>query len=197
MQQRSEETRTRILTAAESLFALNGYDATGVADICSEANVSKGAFYHHFPSKQAIFQALLEQWLSQLDTQLIANLNEASDVPEGLVAMASQTDVIFEGARTRASIFLEFWMQAMRHPDVWKSVVSPYHRYLDQFADILKKGIAEGSLDENQDPHHSARMLIALALGMLLQAFFDPDTVKWDQVTQSGIQCLVEGLRKK
>ena len=67
MQQRSMETRKRILDAAQSLFSQSGYDATGVAEICRAAGVSKGAFYHHFPSKQAIFLELLDGWLSRLD----------------------------------------------------------------------------------------------------------------------------------
>jgi len=51
MQQRSEETRARILDAAIRRFAIAGYDAASVEDICTEAGVSKGAFYHHFPTK--------------------------------------------------------------------------------------------------------------------------------------------------
>lgn len=45
------ETRDRILTAARRLFHVNGYTAVGVADICREASVVKGSFYHFFPSK--------------------------------------------------------------------------------------------------------------------------------------------------
>ena len=60
-QQRSEETRARILAAALDRFARYGYDATGVAEICRAAGVSKGAFYHHFPSKQAAFLESVEK----------------------------------------------------------------------------------------------------------------------------------------
>ena len=49
-----------------------GYDGTGVAMICERAQVSKGAFYHHFDTKQAIFLALMQQWLEGLDHQLDA-----------------------------------------------------------------------------------------------------------------------------
>ncbi|MBE3119463.1 MAG: helix-turn-helix transcriptional regulator, partial [Candidatus Atribacteria bacterium] len=66
-QQRSEETRARILDAAVRRFAVAGYDAASVDDICAEAGVSKGAFYHHYPSKQAIFLALMQGWLTMID----------------------------------------------------------------------------------------------------------------------------------
>ena len=43
MQQRSQATRAGILAAARKLFSQHGYDATGVAELCAEAGVSKGA----------------------------------------------------------------------------------------------------------------------------------------------------------
>jgi len=63
-QQRSEETYSRILDAAAASFARNGYERTGVAEICHAAGISKGAFYYHFSSKQALFLALLQRWLT-------------------------------------------------------------------------------------------------------------------------------------
>ncbi len=66
MQARSEETRTHILEAALRRFANHGYSAASVDEICAEAGVSKGAFYHHFPSKQALFLELLNEWLDKI-----------------------------------------------------------------------------------------------------------------------------------
>ncbi|MEJ5199739.1 MAG: helix-turn-helix domain-containing protein, partial [Anaerolineae bacterium] len=71
-QHRGDETRDRILAAAAECFMRAGYDATGVAEICARAEVSKGAFYHHFPGKQAVFLALVEQWLQGVDAPLRA-----------------------------------------------------------------------------------------------------------------------------
>ena len=59
MQNRSQQTRLRILNAALVIFARDGYDASSVNEICVEAGVSKGAFFHHFPSKEAIFDVLI------------------------------------------------------------------------------------------------------------------------------------------
>jgi len=74
------DTRTNILTAALDLFAKSGYDATSVTDICKAAEISKGAFYHHFPSKQSLFMALLQDWLDMLDV----GFNMAKDDWPGL-----------------------------------------------------------------------------------------------------------------
>ena len=64
MQKRAQLTRARILDVSTRLFSQNGYDATGVAEICAAASVSKGAFYHHFESKHSVFLAILDEWLA-------------------------------------------------------------------------------------------------------------------------------------
>ena len=69
-QQRSLDTREQIMTAAAELFCRTGYDATGVAEICSQAGVSKGAFYHHFPSKKDLFLAIVDKWLQGVNNLL-------------------------------------------------------------------------------------------------------------------------------
>lgn len=60
--ERSERSRTAILDAALELFSHRGYGATSMRDIASRAGVSTGSVYHHFADKEAIFQALLEQF---------------------------------------------------------------------------------------------------------------------------------------
>ena len=97
-QQRSEETRGRILDASVRKFAIAGYDAASVDDICSEAGVSKGAFYHHFPSKQSVFLALMNGWLSMIDLGLAAVHKET--VPETFIEMTNLLPGVFAANRT-------------------------------------------------------------------------------------------------
>ena len=47
-------TRERIIRTATTLFAANGYDATGIAELIAAAGVSRGAFYYHIDSKQTL-----------------------------------------------------------------------------------------------------------------------------------------------
>ncbi len=50
----AESTRDRIVRTAAELFAVNGYDATGIAEIQAKAEISRGAFYYHIDSKQTL-----------------------------------------------------------------------------------------------------------------------------------------------
>ena len=65
-EERSERSRELILSAALKLFSHRGYGATSVRDIAEEAELSKGNVYHHFPDKETIFRALLDQYFQAM-----------------------------------------------------------------------------------------------------------------------------------
>ena len=196
MQKRSQETRHRIMMAAISEFAQHGYDATSVAQICQAAGVSKGAFYHHFPSKQALFLALLGSWLDLLDAQFLVARTEAGTVPESFDRMTGLMEDIYESAGGSLPMFLEFWTQASHDPAVWETVIAPYRRYQEYFATMIQEGIDEGSLKPT-DPQVTARVMVALAVGLLLQGLLDPQGTDWGQVTQHGFQLLIDSMRQE
>jgi AcrR family transcriptional regulator len=59
--ERSEATRTKLVAVARDLFGTKGYAATAIDDVTRAAGLTKGAFYHHFADKQAIFRAVFEE----------------------------------------------------------------------------------------------------------------------------------------
>ena len=69
--ERTEATRGRLIATARRLFAAKGFAATSTEEILGEANVSRGALYHHFPSKTDLFQATFEQVEDELTAQVL------------------------------------------------------------------------------------------------------------------------------
>lgn len=195
-QHRSEETRGRILQAATECFSRSGYDATGVAEICAAAGVSKGAFYHHFPTKQAVFIELLNFWLAGLDARFDAIRADAASVPEALRSMVRIARPFFVDARGQMPIFLEFWTQAMRDPLLWEKTVEPYRRYEDYFSGLVRAGIAEGSL-RPVNPETASRAIISLAIGLLVQGFGIEGGADWADTGEDAIEMLLEGMVKR
>ena len=194
MQERSQETRSRILQSAVKLFAEKGYEASGVAEICARSTVSKGSFYHHFHSKQSLFIELLKDWLQGLDVELARALRSATSVPEGLLAMAGQMKGVFSAADGSIQLFLEFWQQARREPRVWKEFISPYRRYQQYFGKVIARGIEEGSI-RPLDAKVAGQALVALAVGILVQGVLDPKGGQWDKVARNAVEMLVSGMR--
>lgn len=196
LQQRGEETRARILSAAEECFAQHGYEAAGVAEICERAGVSKGAFYHHFASKQDLFMALLGNWLDGLDAGLRAVRSQTATVPDALRDMAGMVGFVLSSAGERLPMFLEFWTQAARDPEVWAATIAPYRRYRAFFAELVQAGVAEGSL-RPVDAEVVAQVIVSLAVGTILQGLLDPDGTDWNRSLRQGIEIILDSVKAR
>lgn len=194
-EERSQETRSHILAAAEQSFAERGYDITSVDSICLTAGVSKGAFYHHFPSKGAVFAALLDEWLHNLDRQLAAARQENVSVPEQVTAMASGVSGIYQLAGTRWNILLEFWAKARVDPAVAGSTVTMLRRYQGFFRELLERGKREGSL-QVADSENGALLLMSAVLGLLLQGILDPGGQDWSACMQQSLGLLMTMMER-
>jgi AcrR family transcriptional regulator len=70
--ERTEATRGRLIATARRLFAERGFTATSTEEILGEAGVSRGALYHHFPSKTDLFRATFEAVEDDLTAQVLA-----------------------------------------------------------------------------------------------------------------------------
>ena len=78
--ERSETTINELLAAAERRFAVAGYAGTSIEDIVRAAGVTRGALYHHFPSKAAVFEAVFEQQQRRLVASQVEQLLDEPDV---------------------------------------------------------------------------------------------------------------------
>jgi AcrR family transcriptional regulator len=77
--ERTEATRARLIATARRLFAEKGFAGTSTEEILSEASVSRGALYHHFPSKTDLFQATFEAVEDDLTAQVMTAAATTSD----------------------------------------------------------------------------------------------------------------------
>lgn len=195
-QSRSDETRARILAAAVECFTRNGYDATSVAEICEHAGVSKGAFYHHFPSKQAAFLALMEQWLQGVDAPLRATRAFGEPIPQQLLGLAQIVGPVFAVTQGQIPMFLEFWRQAAKDPEVWQATIEPYRRFRRTFAALIEEGVADGSL-RAIDADLAALAIVSLGVGLVVQGALDPAGEDWGQAAEQSLRLLLEGLANR
>jgi TetR/AcrR family transcriptional regulator, transcriptional repressor for nem operon len=75
------EARARLIEAARSLVRHKGFAATSVDELCAAAGVTKGAFFHHFPSKEALGVALVDDWTQMTGAMFASHPYNFKDDP--------------------------------------------------------------------------------------------------------------------
>lgn len=82
--ERAASTRAKIVTTARRLFAAHGYEGTSTEAVLAESQVSRGALYHHFANKEALFAAVLEAVEEDITTETAPAPGSTSDPVEAL-----------------------------------------------------------------------------------------------------------------
>ena len=88
----SEATRAALLDEATRLFAARGYAGTSLEDVASASQVTRGAVYHHFDGKQALFEAVLDAQ----EARAIAEITAAAIAADPLEAALQALDAFLD-----------------------------------------------------------------------------------------------------
>jgi AcrR family transcriptional regulator len=81
---RGEATRAQLIAIAMRMFAERGYEDTSIEAVLREAGVSRGSLYHHFPSKEALFEAVAEEVETNIGAQTDSAASGFTDPVEAL-----------------------------------------------------------------------------------------------------------------
>jgi len=142
-QAEAEQTRERLLDAAEQLFARRGYQGTSLREVAARVGVRPFTVQHHFGSKRGLYEAVVCRW----DQELMACVTRMGGDRDPLAALNGVLDILFD-------FFLA-------HRD-WVSVTSwaalgdgpPEGAQLQDHAwvEFMKKALGEGALAPGLDP---------------------------------------------
>jgi AcrR family transcriptional regulator len=108
-------TRDRILDAARSLFASEGFHAASMNDVAKACELTKASLYHYFESKQAILEGLHEQLVREAEAH-IQRFPRFNSLPEALLAAGRQYLEHFKDPRHRQMMQLTFKL-GLHDPD--------------------------------------------------------------------------------
>jgi AcrR family transcriptional regulator len=177
-----EARRQQILDAATECFARKGFHRSTMHDICQMAELSPGAVYRYFQSKDEIIEAMEEQGRQHSAAVIDAVTSERTetlDVLEGLV------DVFFsklEDVRDCA-VHIELWAEALSNPKIKQTVVRIDESIRNAFIQrIVSAAQHRGEINAALDPDAVARVMMAFWDGLVLQKTLDPEVDIWKYV---------------
>lgn len=179
-EQRRDQTRRELLSAAEDVFAKHGFHGASVDEVAEAAGYTKGAVYSNFDSKEGLFLAVLEARMqSNIDTatQLTEHAEHAGSMPSADVA--AQLLTLDRVDEKWCLLVFEFWMHALRSPAVRDRLATLYRQYRAKLAVLLAP-----YADSDVQPEELASALLALYQSLALQRHCDPEAVPADLVTR-------------
>jgi AcrR family transcriptional regulator len=160
-QARSEATRRKIITSAVELFNEIGYPATGLGDIIDRAEMTKGALYYHFDSKESLATAIIEEGSANLIRAFRSVTESSAPTLESMihgvfvVADLLSSDKVARSGTQLLRAFGEFNDAAAR----------TYEGWLAEMTARASQAVDEGDLRADVDPRAVGETIVATMLG--------------------------------
>ncbi|MCV7286623.1 TetR/AcrR family transcriptional regulator [Mycolicibacterium wolinskyi] len=160
-QARSGITRRKIITAAVDVFSEMGYPATGLGEIIERAEMTKGALYYHFDSKESLAEAIIDESGATMLAALRSITESASPALENII---HGMFVVCDFSRTDkvAEIGIQLLRTFTGINEVAKRI---YTSWLDELTEQMGKAAAEGDLRTDLDVQAVADVILGSVLG--------------------------------
>ncbi len=187
----SEGARDAVLAAARRLFIKRDYGEVSTADVLAEAGVSRGALYHHFPSKLELYREVWRDSERRLIERLAAGSEEASTPFEALV-MGCRT-YLDEAATNR---------ELQRIGLLQSRTVLGWEAWRDGIQDLglaIMRGGIEAAMESGElrrmDPEPTAHLVLAALIeaGLLIATSSDREAARAG--AEPPLMEMLEGLR--
>lgn len=167
------DTREHLLATGEELSMRLGFTAMGLTEILTTAGVPKGSFYHHFKSKEAFGEAMIQRYFDNYEQALHWHFNQPNgNQRQHLLSYYAQAITNFCNSQchnvclaVKVSAEVSDLSEPMRHV-LEKGTAT----VVKQLTTAIEQGIAEGSLQVLQPPAVAAEIIYSLWLGASLRA---------------------------
>lgn len=180
-QQKTEATRRKLLQSARRIFARDGFQAARIEDIAADAGHTRGAFYAHFPAKEDLFLALLEQQ-ARLHKQRIVQMLEKCHSADERLHCLREYYVSRLSDREWTMLMLEFKLFALRHGKLRARLAAAHQRIRASLNLQLIEELLPESLRGDARLHELRRLgLEAMLNGLVLERAYDPKRISEEE----------------
>lgn len=181
--------REKVLLAARSCFARQGFAGTSIKDIQEASGLSRGNLYHHFKSKEDIVQTIISQNLGRFCDRIDAVLNdmEARDLSlrDIIHELASLAEEITKGPGKGMAFHV--WSLAMVEPDVRKTMTACFERIRSALEKKIVALMHQGKIQASKNTEQLSVTLFGLVIPAftLQSVYMDEKSIDAAAYTQS------------
>jgi len=161
-----ERTRERLLEAAFREVHRSGFQSAGIDRILATTNVTKGALYYHFGSKEALGYAIVEEKIAKLtrDGWLLPMLREGEAI-DILIGVVRQIPARPKDVRAGCPLLLLSTEMSSLDEQFRERLERIFRDWQKGIATLLRKGQSQGTVRRGLNPDETARFLIAMVEG--------------------------------
>lgn len=109
-----EAKRSEIVRYAADVFSRTGYHETKMQDIATAADIGKGTIYEYFRTKEELFLAVYDAWMSEYEAMIRQRVDAAEDALSKVDAIRDSAVEFYQSRAVQAPLLLEFWAHALR-----------------------------------------------------------------------------------
>jgi AcrR family transcriptional regulator len=160
--------RDQILAAATRLFAARGFDGTALQDIANEVGVRKASLLYHFPSKDDLRHAVLEQMLAHWNDVLPRVFLAASTGLDQFEGVVSEMIAFFSAAPDRAKLLTREILD--RPAEMGELVERHVRQWVDVVCNYIRKGQQQGRIWPDADPEAYVHQVIVMLVAGVASA---------------------------
>lgn len=192
----SEQTRARIIAAAIRLFVRRGFSATSIADLAGAINMTKGALYHHFESKEALFLAVIDSirrtWRDEVGRRVL----KAGDALAMLCELLDSHARLIQKNDSFCVVLNSLAVEMEGVNSTYLSHVQAIYADLVRFAErIVSKGQQHGQIRGDLDARLVAVTLVGVLRGTgCSRPAFDGLGVDYAAMTETAKGLILAGL---
>ena len=106
--------RSDIIRHAAEVFSRTGYHESKMQDIATQAEIGKGTIYEYFRTKEELFLAVYDSWMTSYEDLVKLRVADAPDAMSKVDAIRNSAVDFYESRATQAPLLLEFWAHALR-----------------------------------------------------------------------------------
>ncbi|MFE5797765.1 TetR/AcrR family transcriptional regulator [Streptomyces sp. NPDC056503] len=178
-QEHLDARRRQILDGAARCFARNGFHATSMQDVLTEAGLSAGAVYRYFRSKDELIQAIAEETFASVRTAFVgavaSNPPPAPDVLVGRVmTVVLEERIAGAGRGAFARLIIQVWSETLRDESLARTLRQGFDGMRELWTGLFDAYRAHGMFAADVSSEDMARTLIAVVQGFIAQqALFD------------------------
>lgn len=180
--------KEQLLRHGMKLFYARGYHGMTVDTLLDAANVPKGSFYHHFGTKEAFAQAVLQRY-SDFQMEMLGRWSARTDLPAADVLsgyFGEIVDIFTRSGHAHGCLAGKFSTELSASSETLRvQIATSLAVWRDGIASIVRRGIADGDVPSDKDPDTTAEAVLALIQGALVVALASHDRAFLDHIAAS------------